>query len=113
MGEGIRDYSIALLVPSRKRASNIKRLIDSISKTAKVRDNITIYFYIDDDDFENEFQSDDEEQFKDNYFNHDDQPQISEEDLENHVCDHFDGKCKCPDKCKSKKVLAKKKFDEY
>ncbi len=27
---------------------------------------------IDDDDFENEFQSDDEEQFKDNYFNHDD-----------------------------------------
>ena len=52
MEDSIRDYSIALLVPSRKRVDNIRRLVTSISSTVEFKENITIYFYIDDDDFD-------------------------------------------------------------
>ena len=52
MEKVIKNHSIALLVPSRKRASNVKRLVNSISNTAENKNNVTIYFYIDDDDFD-------------------------------------------------------------
>ena len=52
MEKSIRDYSIALLVPSRKRAANVKRLVDSINSTIELKEHVTVYFYIDDDDFD-------------------------------------------------------------
>ena len=41
---------ISILVPTRKRVQNVKRLIESVYNTAQNIKNIELLFYVDDDD---------------------------------------------------------------
>jgi hypothetical protein len=41
---------ISLLLPTRKRPNNVKRLVDSLINTTSNINDIELYFYIDDDD---------------------------------------------------------------
>ena len=52
MEEYVREYRIALLVPTRKRPESVKRLLKSIEDTVNDKTSVTVYFYLDDDDFD-------------------------------------------------------------
>lgn len=41
---------ISLIIPTRKRISNVKRLVESVYNTAQDINNIQLMFYVDDDD---------------------------------------------------------------
>ena len=41
---------ISLIIPTRKRVSNVKRLIESVYNTAQDISNVQLMFYVDDDD---------------------------------------------------------------
>ena len=41
---------ISLIIPTRKRISNVKRLVESVYNTAQDIKNIQLMFYVDDDD---------------------------------------------------------------
>ena len=41
---------ISLIIPTRKRVSNVKRLIESVYNTVQDISNVQLMFYVDDDD---------------------------------------------------------------
>lgn len=52
MEEDTREHRIALLVPTRKRPEGVKRLLKSIEDTVDNKESVTVYFYLDHDDFD-------------------------------------------------------------
>tara|TARA_R110002020_G_C16318711_1_gene774588 strand:+ start:109 stop:828 length:720 start_codon:yes stop_codon:yes gene_type:complete len=47
-----KNPKIALLVPTRKRVSGVKRLLESLRETTKYSNFLKVYFYVDEDDYD-------------------------------------------------------------